>query len=244
MKIRMHYKQITIVLALLLTSCNTTSNKLADNEFHIKVEIKDLVDGTKIVLKKQENNSTISLDSTTSSDHKFEFKGILESPTMLGIFIDSIKGGLFPLVENGEISITAQKDSLYAPTITGSELNDELQKFKDGSQKIVSKINDLFIQIQKARSENDLQKINEINRKMRAINDENTRYSLDYAKNNPNSFVSSIVLQSLLRIQEIDLNEIRNIHANFSNEVKKSEYSKNILSFLESNEVSEKDSVK
>ena len=105
----------------------------------------------------------------------------------------------------------------------GSKLNDELEKFKEGSEKIVNKINDLFIQIQKARAENDLETINDINNKMRAINDENTRYSLDYAKNNPNSFVSSIILHSLLRIPEVDKNEIESTYINFSDDVKKSE---------------------
>jgi len=223
-----------LIILLFATSCNKTSSHKTNDDFHIKVAIDDLSDGTKVVLKKQESNATISIDSTTVYQNKFEFKGNLETPAMFGIFIDSLRGGLFPLVESGTISITAHKDSLYTPTIVGSKLNDELQKFKEGSQKIVSKISDLFIQIQKARSENDLQKINDINAKMRAINDENTQYSLNYAKNNPNSFVSSIILQSLLRIPELDLNEVRSIHNSFSEDVKRSEYSKNILAFLES----------
>ncbi len=232
-----------LVIGISLFSCNTKSDALVDGDFYIKVKITNLIDGTKIVLKKQENNATVSIDSTVANNGEFEFKGSIENPAMFGIFIDSIKGGLFPLVERGSITITAHRDSLYTASIKGSELNDELQQFKEGSQKIVSKINDLFIQIQKARSENDLGKINEINDKMKAINDENTQYSLDYAKNNPDSFVSSIILQSLLRIPEIDINEVRSIYSNFSHGVKKSEYSKNIFTFLESETV-QKDNIK
>ena len=229
-----HKLYCLVFLLLTVSSCNTKSSNSTEGDFHLKVRITDIADGTKIVLKKQENKTIISIDSTIAKNDEFEFRGNLETPSMFGIFIDSIRGGLFPLIESGSITITAHKDSLFAPSIKGSKLNDELEKFKDGSQKIVSKINDLFIQIQKARSENDLEKINEINDKMQAINEENTQYSLDYAKNNPDSFISSIILQSLLRIPEIDINEVKSIYASFSDDVKKSEYSKNIFDFIES----------
>jgi len=65
-----------------------------------------------------------------------------------------------------------------------------------------------------------------------------------YKKNNPNSFVSSIILQSLLRIPEIDRNEVESIYANFSDDVKKSEYAKNISIFLKSTKsIQQKDTI-
>jgi len=239
------YQLCTLMLVLLvLSACSKKSTTTENGEFIIKASIENLRDGTKVLLKKQKNNTTITIDSTLAKNEQFEFKGSLESPVMFGIFIDSIRGGLFPLVESGSIRIAAHQDSLNMATITGSKLNDELQQFKEGSQKIVSKINDLFIQIQKARSENDLSEINEINNKMRAINDENTRYSIDYTKNNPNSFVSSIILQDLLRMPEIDLEEVRSIYSSFSEDVKKSEYSKSIFDFLASRTTVQNDSIK
>ena len=231
------------ILILFISSCQKKSNQTAEENYLIKVDITGLNDNSKVVLKKQESGATIAIDSTFSKGGKFEFNGNIDTPAMYGIFIDSLQGGLFPLVESGTISISVHKDSLHKPVITGSKLNDELEKFKEGSEKIVSKINDLFIQVQKARAENDLETINEINTKMRAINDENTRYSLDYAKNNPNSFVSSIILQSILRIPEIDKNEVESTYNSFSDDVKKSEYSKNILLFLETMPITNKDSI-
>ena len=233
-----------IIIATLLLACNTTkSESIKAGDFLLKVNVIGLTDGTKIALKRQENGSTITIDSTVSKNNEFQFTGNVETPVMFGIFIDSVQGGLFPLVDSGTITITAHKDSLFNPVITGSELNDELKKFKEGSEKIVNQINDLFIQIQKARAENDLETITEINEKMRAINDENTRYSLAYADNNPNSFVSSIILQSVLRIPEIDINEVERIYNGFSEEVKRSEYSKTILRYLQSNVAVQKDSI-
>ncbi len=228
---------------LLILSCDTNSKQIDAGKFHLKIEIDGISKGTKVLLKKQESNSTILMDSAVVDQNKVEFKGSIDTPLMLGVFLDDIPGKLLVLVDQGTTFVTVHKDSLFAPTINGSKLNDELQEFKKGSEKIVSKIGDLFIQIQKARAENDLQKINEINNKMRAINDENTRYSLNYAKNNPNSFISSIVLQSVLRIPEVDVEEVNIIYSGFSEDVKKSEYSKNIFNFLASNTTVRKDSI-
>jgi len=225
----------SIILSLiLLSSCNSKSGKKQESNFTIKVKLENVEDGTKVLLKKQESNTTITIDSTTAKNGIFEFKGYTETPAMYGIFIENTKGRILSLVESGTVTITADKNSLQNAVITGSKLNDELKKFKEGSEKIVNKINDLFIQIQKARSENDLEKINEISDKMRAINDENTRYSLDYAKNNSESFVSSIVLQSLLRIPDVDIKEVESIYINFSKDVKKGEYAKNIYNHIQS----------
>jgi len=233
-----------IFTIILLYSCNSKSDEIKEGEFLLNVTITNLKDGTKILLKKQEENNTIVVDSTLAKNGKFSFKGAIETPSMYGIFIDSIQGGIYPLVESGTTSITAHKDSIFSPRITGSKLNEELDSFKLGSQKIVNKINDLFIQIQKARAENDLETINSINDKMRAINDENTQYTLNYAKNNPDSFVSSIVLQSVLRIPDVETKEIQNIYSNFSEEVKKSEYAKSVARFLQANQITKKDSIK
>lgn len=242
MSISKFYIYAIPLLLILFSSCHSKSDKKQDSNFTLKVKITDVADGTKIWLKKQESNTTITIDSTIAKNGTFEFNGYSNTPTMYGIFIDSTKGRILSLVESGTITITAEKNGLHNAIITGSKLNDELKKFKDGSEKIVNKINDLFIQIQKARSENDLDKINEINNKMRAINDENTRYSLDYAKNNPKSFVSSIVLQSLLRIPDVDIKEIESIYINFSEDIKKGEYAKNIYNHIQTN-TNKKDSI-
>ncbi len=234
---------IGILIITLLYSCNSKSDTVKEGNYTIKITITGLADNSKIVLKRQEGQATITIDSTLSKNGYFEFNGNIETPQMYGVFIDSIQGGLFPLIESGITTITAHKDSLFNPQITGSKLNDDLEKFKEGSEKIVNKINDLFIQIQKARAENDLETITEINQKMRAINDENTKYSLAYAKNNPSSFISSIVLQSVLRIPDIDVTEVESIYNDFAVDVKQSEYSKNISRYLQANISIQKDSI-
>ena len=231
-----------IILTAIITSCQNKKENSSEENYLIEGDIIALNNNTKILLKKQENGATITLDSTFSENGKFQFTGAIESPGMYGIFIDSIKGGIYPLVENGTILIKAHKDSLYKAEVSGTKLNDELNDFKEGSKKIVDQINDLFPQFQKARAENDAEKIDKINAEMKAINDENTAYSLNYAKNNPESFISAMILQSLLRMPDMSPERAKDIFNTFSEEVKKSDFSKNIKNYIEQ-DIAQKDSI-
>ena len=45
-----------------------------------------------------------------------------------------------------------------------------------------------------------MDKLEEINAQMRAINEENTVFALQYAKQHPDSYISALALQSVLNI--------------------------------------------
>ena len=231
-----------LILILIIGSCQKKSTNISENNYFIKGDITALSNNTKVILKKQENGATISIDSTFSENGKFEFTGVIDSPAMYGVFIDSIKGGIYPLVESGTITINAHIDSLYNPHISGTKLNNELNEFKEGSKKIVDKISDLFPEFQKARAENNVEKIDRINAEMKAINDENTTYSLNYTKNNPDSYISAMILQSLLRMPDMNPDKAKGIFNTFSEEVKKSDFSKNIKKYID-HDMSQKDSI-
>ena len=230
------------MLILVICSCQKKSTNFSDDNYFIKGNITALSNNTKIVLKKQENATTVSIDSTFSENGKFEFTGAIKIPAMYGIFIDSLKGGIYPLVESGTITISAHKDSLYNAQVSGTKLNNELNVFKEGSKKIVDKISDLFPEFQKARAENNVERIDQINAKMKAINDENTAYSLNYTKNNSNSYISAMILQSLLRMPDMNPEKAKLIYNNFSDEVKKSDFSKSIKNYIE-RDIDQKDSI-
>lgn len=94
-------------------------------------------------------------------------------------------------------------------------------------------MNILFPEFQKARAENDASKLEEINKKMQVINDKNTAFILRYARQNPESYISAVALQSVLRIPSISKDSLAIIYDNFSDYVKKGDYAKEIEIYLE-----------
>lgn len=224
-----------LFLLFIFLSCNKkTNNEIpSDNNFTIKITLKGVKDNTKIFLKKQENGISTTIDSTYTEKGIVTFNGNIDSPQVYGVFIDNSTQGIFPIIEKGKIKIDANSDALYDAKITGTELNEQLNTYKEKAKSISLKMNDLFHEFQKARAENNSKDINAINQKLKSINQELNKYKTNFVKNNSDSFVASMVLFSLAQNKEIDKNTIESLYNNLSKDVKKSEFSKNIQDILD-----------
>ena len=221
-----------LILIISFISCQNSEKKSYTNGYLLNGTTEKSLNGKKVILKTQENKKIKILDSTNINDGKFEFEGIIDKPEVYGIFIDSIKGTIGLFMENDNITIEVNKDNLSLSIISGSKLNDDYIDFIVKSNQIISEMNVLFPEFQKARAENDVIKLEEINKKMQSINDRNTAFILSYTSGNPNSYVSAVALQSILRIPSIHKDTIANIYSKFSDYVKKGEYSKEIEIYL------------
>ncbi len=215
-----------------LYSCKKNFSETITKNYTINGKILKNLNKKKVFLKIQEKGNTIIIDSTILKNGEFEFKGKLEKPEVFGIFIDSIKGAIGLFMENSTITIQVNKDSLSSSNISGSSTHDEYLNFLKKSKKITSKITIIFPEFQKARSENNAEELKAINKRMQAINNENTQFTLGYAKQNPDSYVSAYALYSVLKISSIEKDSISKIYTNFSDYVKKGDYSKQIEQFL------------
>ena len=193
--------------------------------------------GKEVFLKTQENKKIKVLDSTTINDGKFNFKGKIDGPVVYGIYIEDAKGLIGVFMENSTISIEANINDLSSSKITGSQMNVDYLNFVKKSNQIISEMNILFPEFQKARAENDVIKLEEINKKMQAINDKNTAFILSYAKQNPNSYISALALQTILSIPTINKDSVAIIYSNFSDYVKKGDYAMEIEEYLETSKM-------
>lgn len=223
-------------LLFIFLSCykKTNNEPSLDNNFTINITLKEIKDNTKILLKKQENGISITIDSTYIKDEVATFKGNIDLPQVYGVFIDNNSQGIFPIIEKGEIKISTNLDALYDAKITGTKLNEQLNDYKKKAKNISLKMNELFHEFQKARAENNSEEISKINLKLNSINQELSDYKTNFVKNNSDSFVAAMVLFSLAKNKEISINTIQSLYNNLSNNVKKSEFSKNIKEILDS----------
>lgn len=239
-------KKIIIILFLLTSifSCNTREKIGIGNSFIIScTSKKNNFNNKKAFLKKQEFGNLIIVDSTTITNGEFQFKGKINSPSIYGIYIEDIDDVIGLFMENTQINVEVNIDNLEQSKITGSKTNDEYLEFIRNSNEIISKMNVYFPEFQKARAENNIEKLEEINSKMKEINNENTNYVLTYAKNNPDSYISAVALNSILSIPTVPKDTIRNIYNNFSDYVKKGDISREIEFFLQTSEPIHLDSI-
>jgi len=224
-------------LIIYLFSCNNYPKKDHQKVFFIIGNANGLIDNTKVFLKKQENKTIILLDSTQIKNGNFTFNGIIDKPSVYGININNIKGQIGLFLKNDTITININKDSLSDSKITGSKLNDQYLNYIKSVNQIISKTNLLYPIFQKARAENDVEKLNEINKKMQAINAEKTTFALNYAKKHPESYIAAFALHSVLNDNSIPKDSVQSIYNRFSNEVKEGDFAIEISIYLENKSI-------
>ena len=227
---------ILIIFLFLLNSCRKNKGRNYSNDYLLSGSIESKMNGKWVYLKTQENKVIKVLDSTIIKNGKFQFQGKIDRPIVYGLYIEDSKDAIGVFMENDTIYIEAKKDSLAKSKITGSKTHDDYLEFIKQSNYIVSKMNHLFPIFQKARAENNAEKLEELNAQMKAINEENTVFALKYAKEHPDSYISALALQSVLNIPTINKDSIAYLYDQFSDYVKKGDFAIEIAQYLDSDQ--------
>jgi len=229
----MKNKIIIFFFIIFIFSCNNILKNKPNHKFHITGTTNNITDNTKVFLKIQENKTIITLDSTLVKNGIFQFEDKIIKPSVFGIYIDSIKSNLGFFIKNDSITIEINKDNLSDSKITGSKLNNQYLNYVKSINQIVSETNLLYPIFQKARAENNVQKLNEINKKMQAINNKKNLFALNYAKEHADSYIAAFALHSVINDNAISKDTILTIYNRFSDEVKEGDFAIEILIYLE-----------
>ncbi len=225
-------KRIVLLLSIIIFTFSCKKS----NEKTIVGEISGLPDGRKVFLKKQEDRKIIVIDTAVVKNGKFSFDYKPEDPMIYGIFIDSIRQGIFPMMDkNDKIFIKANKDSLMLVKITGSKLNDDLvslRKYKEEKTAAIMAKSDEF---RKAQIAKDTAVLSRLNDEARAVQKDVAKHEWNYIKSHPNSYVSPLVLSGFLRDPAYK-DSVKIVFNNLSEDVKKAKISKALVEYFEKEE--------
>ena len=140
-----------IVLTLLLTAVIFACNSKPEG-YEIIGDLRgDVENGTQVFLKKiGPNNQPVEVDTATVQNGKFSFTGTQSIPEMHLLFLDKIQGYTSLILENGEITYSAQKDSLGFAEIKGTVQNDFFADYMEQSRAIAKKAQSISEDMQAA----------------------------------------------------------------------------------------------
>ena len=111
-KILMLFTVITVII-----SCK----KAGENEYFISGTVKGIADGKTVVLEKQdEMGQFVPLDTVKVKDGKFTMKGSAKEPEIMLLQVEAIQGKVPFVLENGDINVVVDKDSLQKSKLSGS----------------------------------------------------------------------------------------------------------------------------
>ena len=164
----------------------------------------------------------IPIDSAEVADNTFSFKGVISEPERYALSFPNYSKRLILVVENASIDVKINTKDLENPVISGSPLNELMASYKTSSRVLFKEIESLFPQFQKARLENDAEKLTEIASLMKEIEQDVKRYTYTFITENSDSYIAAMILRDQLKIDPIDTLRIKGAYEVLSAKVKNS----------------------
>ncbi len=227
-------KRLALLAAATLTfvSCQ----KDAESGYTISGNTKGIDNGTKVYLQVQGESQLVPKDTVTVENGKFEFKGTSDLPELGFLTIEGSNGIPFVL-ENGNIEITFDKDSLQNNKISGTVENEIFQDFTTKNNTIYDKIMSYQHANQEkymtAQASNDTATVNSLIKDLENIKTELSEVPVQVINNNPKSFVGVLLTENQLLRQEISVDEAQKRLDNFEKKLLDTRAAKNIKKIID-----------
>ncbi len=190
----------------------------------------DVENGTKVFLRKQgENRQPVEVDTVTVENGVFTFKGEAGIPELHYIFVDKLQGYTAIVLENGEIELNAQKDSLGLAEISGTPQNDFFAGYIKQSQAISKRAMSIQQDLQKANMSKDEATIVSLGDEMKDLQEEHKSFELGYIKEHPDALISVLLLDKAIASRQVPYEEVQGLYGAITPEMKETGVAKRIL---------------
>ncbi|MFT5251409.1 MAG: hypothetical protein ACI87N_000387 [Flavobacteriales bacterium] len=213
-------KKIILLLsaAVVLISCS----KVGKDEYIISGTAKGVENGKTIILERQDESGMglVAVDTVKVENGKFEIKGKITEPSFYTIQLEAASAKVPFILENGEIAITIDKDSIQKSKVSGTYSNEEYVKFNDEIKVIQKKLmgfqKDNMQAMTAAQQTNDTVVINKLMKEYTKIQEEvgtasKAKYT-SYAESHPKSFITTLIVQGLLMDPATDVKKMETIY--------------------------------
>lgn len=215
--------KIIVALAAVgvLAACNSTPE-----QFVINGQLRgDIKDGTNVFLKTADSTrrNLIDIDTANVTNGQFSFTGTMAEPKLHYLFIDGVRGNSPLIVENGEITMAAHKDSLGFSETKGTLQNELFMSFIEESRTLASMSTSMSEDFRKAAAEKDTATVQALREEYMELQEKAKNFELDFIKKNPNALVSVMLLEKVLTSKVVEIKEAQKMYDALTDEIKGTE---------------------
>jgi peroxiredoxin len=199
-----------IILLVALTAIIFPCNSQAPH-YVIKGKI-DGAEGTILYLQKVVNGKMENVDTAVVTNGSFTMKGgSVIIPEMVVIITADRKKGVSFYLENAEITITGNIESLGQADIRGSKTQDDFNSLSLALKPLEERYNSINADIKAATSTGDLEKLSKSKKQMNDLILEAKAVQKEFVKSHPASYASPSILRGLAsEMQSSELESIIN----------------------------------
>jgi peroxiredoxin len=220
-----------IVLLAIATLSIFACNKVSENEFVISGTAEGIENGTKVYLQVQGETEMIAKDTVEVQSGKFEIKGAFET---LEIAIVTVEGNnpIPFIMENGNITIKVNKDTIQNSVVGGTPENELFQDYSGKTKEVYKKIGDFQAAKQEefmgAQAVNDTVTMNALMNQLKTMQEELIVLAKDVISKNNDKYLSALLLENNLATQTITAEEGKAYFDKFTDKIKQTRSGKNI----------------
>ena len=233
-------KKIILLLsaAVVLISCN----KVGKDEYIISGTATGIENGKTIILETQDENGMglLAKDTVKVENGKFEMKGKITEPAFYTIQLEGAQAKIPFILENGEVTIAINKDSIQKSKVSGTYNNDEYVTFNEEITKVQKKLMDFqnknMEAMNTAQQTKDTVVINGLMKEFSKIQEEvgvasKAKY-ISYAETHPKSFISALIVQGMLNDPTADVSKSEKLYNGLDESLKNTKPGKAIKTKL------------
>src|SRR5690606_5647638 len=181
-----------------------------------------------------------SVDTTTVENGAFAFSGGQQAePKLHFVFMESNRGNVPVVIENGTIEMVFQKDSMNFAKIKGTEQNELFMGFLDESRKLSERAMSMQLDMRDAAQRMDTATVASIREAFEAFQEDAKNFNIDFIKKNPNALISVIILGNIMAGQALPREEVKGLFEGLTPEIRDTEPGRKLQAQLESMESTE-----
>ena len=210
-----------IVVLLTVSLAFFACSKVGKNQFLITGTAKGIENGKKVILNKQnEMGMSLPVDTAKVKDGKFEMKGKITEPGFYTLQVEKTQGQIPVILENAEVKVTVDKDSIQKSKVSGTYNNDEFVKFNEDMKVVQKKL----VTFQKAnmatynaaQQSKDTVTIKKLMAEYTQIQQEVSAASktkiTTYAETHPKSYITVLILEGMSKDPSADIKKVEKIY--------------------------------
>ncbi|WP_281635215.1 DUF4369 domain-containing protein [Flavobacterium marginilacus] len=229
-----------IILFLTATALLTSCSK---DKYTISGTAKGFENGKTVIMETQDEKGMglIAVDTVKIENGKFEMEGKVTEPAFHTLQIEGAQGKIPFILENGDITVVVNKDTIQKSKISGTYNNDEYVKFNEDITKIQKPLMDFqtanMQKMQTAQQTKDTATINGLMKEYTKIQTEigttsKAKY-VDYANTHPKAFISVLIIEGMSNDPSVDSKKIESMFNNLEESLKNSKHGKAVKTKIE-----------
>ena len=222
-----------LAILFVITSCSETTDYTLNG-------LIDLEDGQNVLLLGvDEQSQLMPIDTVQIEAGTFSLSGSSKYPEMHYLNFEGVRSLLPVVIEPGTITVEAKKDSIQKASIKGTKSNQDVSRFLEEVRTFNQALQEISFELRNAMLSKDSLNISDLQEQYDDIVVKIADFEINFIKENPDSYVSSLILEQRVTSGQIDKTEAQDLFDQLDSKIQMTKSAQNILELLRQKELQE-----